>query len=65
MVRKPTGNEVGLEIREFDSLETQDRRLSPRELGLLARKLATAKSLEEAAQVRDAITRGFYGVRNK
>ena len=36
-------------------------RLSPEELGLLAKRLAKAKNPNEAARIRESITRGFYG----
>ncbi len=62
IARKPTGEEVELETPELVSLEAQGHRLSPEELGLLAKKLANAKSVEEAARVRESITRGFYGI---
>jgi hypothetical protein len=62
IARKPTGEEVELETPELVSLEAQGHRLNPKELGLLAKKLAKAKSAEEAARVRESITRGFYGI---
>jgi len=62
IARKPTGEEVELETPELVSLEAQGHRLSPGELGLPAKKLANAKSAEEAARVRESITRGFYGI---
>ena len=62
IARKPTGEEVELETPELSSLEAQGCRLSPEELGLLAKKLANAKNPEEAARVRELITRGFYGI---
>jgi len=62
IARKPTGEEVELETPELVSLEAQGHRLSPEEIGLLAKKLANAKSSEEAARVRELITRGFYGI---
>ena len=62
IARKPTGEEVELETPELTSLEAQGCRLSPEELGLLAKKLAKAKNPEEAARVRELITRGFYGI---
>ena len=62
IARKPTGEEVALETPELTSLEGKGNKLSPAELGLLARKLATAKDAEEAARLRERITRGFYGI---
>ena len=58
----PTGEEVELETPELVSLEAQGHRLCIEELGLLAKKLANAKSAEEVARVRESITRGFYGI---
>jgi len=62
IARKPTGEEVELETPEIASLEAQGHRLSAEELGLLAAKLANARSPEEAARLRESITRGFYGI---
>ncbi len=62
IARKPTGEEVSLETPELTSLEGRGNRLSPAELGLLAKKLATAKDSSEAARLRERITRGFYGI---
>jgi hypothetical protein len=62
IARKPTGEEIELETPELASLEARGHHLSPRELGILARKLANAKSPEEAARLRESITRGFYGI---
>ena len=62
VARKPTGEEVQLETPELVSLEAQGHRLSPQELGLLAKKLANAKNSSEAARIRESITRGFYGI---
>jgi len=36
-------------------------RLTSKELGLLAKKLANAKNPTEAARLRRSITQGFYG----
>jgi hypothetical protein len=62
IARKPTGEETKLETPELASLEAKGHRLSPEELGLLARKLANAKDSGEAARTRESITRGFYGI---
>lgn len=62
VARKPTGEEVELETPETTALESKGHRLSPRELGLLAKKLAAAKDPKEAAQLRERLTRGFYGI---
>lgn len=62
VARKPTGEEVALETPELSALEGQGHRLSPEELGLLAKKLASAKDPVEAAHLRERLTRGFYGI---
>jgi len=62
IARKPTGEEVSLETPELASLEGKGNRLSPEELGLLAKRLAAAKDAAEAARLRERITRGFYGI---
>lgn len=62
VARKPTGEEVTLETAELAALEGKANRLSPEELGLLAKKLAAAKDSAEAAELRERITRGFYGI---
>ena len=62
IARKTTGEEVSLETPELTSLEGRGNKLSPAELGLLAKKLAAAKDAAEAAHLRERITRGFYGI---
>ncbi|MGA2983453.1 MAG: hypothetical protein ABSG32_06535 [Terriglobia bacterium] len=62
IARKPTGEEVELETPELASLKAKGHRLSPEELGLLAKKLANTKNPSEAARLRETITRGFYGI---
>ncbi len=62
VARKPTGEEVSLETPELTSLEGRGNKLSPAELGLLGKKLASAKDAAEAARLRERITRGFYGI---
>ncbi len=62
LARKPTGEEVALETPELAALEGKGNRLSPEELGVLAKRLAAAKSPEDAAHLRERLTRGFYGI---
>ena len=62
VARKPTGEEVALETAELAALQGQGNRLSPEELGLLARQLATASDPKDAARIKERITRGFYGI---
>ena len=62
VARKPTGEEIALETAELAVLEGKGNRLSPEELGLLARRLAAASSPAEAAQIKERLTRGFYGI---
>ena len=50
------------ETAELAMLEGKSNRLSPEELGLLARDLAAAKDAAEAGRIRERLTRGFYGV---
>lgn len=62
VARKPTGEEVALETAELAVLEGKGNRLSPEELGLLAKQLARARSPVEAARIKERLTRGFYGI---
>ena len=62
VARKPNGEEVALETPEFAVLEGKENRLSPRDLGLLAKRLAAASEPAEAARLKERITRGFYGI---
>lgn len=62
IARKPTGEEVTLETPELSALEGKGNRLTPEELGLLARKLAASRDPAEAARLRERLTRGFYGI---
>ena len=62
VARKPTGEEVSLETPELAALEGQGHRLSAEELGLLAKQLAKAPGVAEAAMLRERLTRGFYGI---
>ena len=62
VARRPTGEEVALETPELAALEGQGHRLSPEELRVLGRKLATARDPVEAAPLKERLTRGFYGI---
>ena len=62
VARKPSGEEVVLETAELAVLEGKGNRLSPRELGLLAKRLAASSDDVEAARLRELLTRGFYGI---
>jgi len=62
VARRPSGEEVSLETAELAVLEGRGNRLSPKELGLLAKRLAAAKNAAEAARFREQLTRGFYGI---
>ena len=62
VARRPTGEEVELETPEISALEAKGQRLTPEELGLLAKRLAAAKDPQEAARLRERLTRGFYGI---
>lgn len=62
VARTPAGEEIALETPELASLEGRGQALSPRELGLLAKKLATTRDAVEAARLKERITRGFYGI---
>ncbi|HYN09788.1 MAG TPA: hypothetical protein VES67_20565 [Vicinamibacterales bacterium] len=62
VVRKPTGEEVALETAELAALEGKGNLLSPEELGLLAKQLASASNPIEAARIKERLTRGFYGI---
>jgi hypothetical protein len=62
VARKPTGEEVAIETAELAVLEGKGNRLSAEELGLLAKRLAGASNPVDAAQIRERLTRGFYGI---
>ena len=53
VARKPTGEEITLETSELAALAGEGNRSSPAELGLLAKRLAEARSPTEAAHLRD------------
>ncbi len=48
--------------RKPTSEKGRGNRLSPEELGLLAKRLAAAPNLAEAALIKERLTRGFYGI---
>ena len=62
VAHKPSGEEVALETPELAVLEGKGNRLSPEELGSLAKRLATASNPVEAARIKERLTRGFYGI---
>lgn len=62
VARKPSGEEIAIETPELAMLEGKGNRLSPEELGLLAKRLASASDPGEAGRIRERLTRGFYGI---
>ncbi len=62
VARKPTGEEIALETAELAALEGTGNLLSPEELGLLAKQLASASNPTDAARIKERLTRGFYGI---
>lgn len=62
VARKATGEEFVLETPELSVLEAEAHRLSPDELGALAKRLAATKDATEAARLREKLARGFYGI---
>jgi hypothetical protein len=58
----PAGEEVALEAAELAVLEGTGDRLSPEELGWLAKRLAAAFNPVEATRIKERLTRGFYGI---
>jgi len=62
VARKPSGEEITIETAELAVLEGKGNRLSPEELGLLAKRLAAASNPIEAARIKEQLTRGFYGI---
>ena len=62
VARKPTGEEITFETAELTALEGKGNRLSPAELGPLAKELASASDASEAARIKERLTRGYYGI---
>ncbi len=62
VARKPTGEEIVIQTPELAVMEGKGNRLSPEELGLLAKRLAAASNPIEAARIKERLTRGFYGI---
>jgi hypothetical protein len=62
VARTPSGEEIALETPELSALEAQAHLLTPRELGVLSKKLAATRDAKEAARLKERITRGFYGI---
>ena len=60
--RKPSGEEIALETPELSVLEGKAHRLSPEELGRLAKDLAGCADEARAARLEERLTRGFYGI---
>lgn len=48
--------------RIVSALEGKSNRLTPEELGVLAKELASAADPVQAARIRERLTRGFYGI---
>ncbi len=49
-------------VLEFTRQVEESRRLSPEELGALARRLAETPDSAEAARLQEKLVRGFYGL---
>ena len=62
VARTQTGEEVAIETAELAVLDGKGNRLSPEELGVLAKQLAAASNPVEAARIKERLTRGFYGI---
>jgi len=62
VARTQTGEEVAMETAELAVLQGKGNRLSPEELGVLAKQLAAASNPVEAARIKERLTRGFYGI---
>jgi len=62
VARKPTGEEVAIETRNLRSWKAKVTAWAPKELGVLAKRLAAASNPVEAARIKERLTRGFYGI---
>ena len=62
VARKPSGEEVTLETQELVALEGSADRLTPEQLGALAKRLAKSAGHAESVRLRERLTRGFYGI---
>jgi hypothetical protein len=60
--KKPSGEEVALETAELSALEGKASRLGPKELGRLAKELASSSDEAHAARLKERLARGFYGI---
>ncbi len=50
-----------MKVAEFARQVTENRPLSPEELGALAKRMVEAKDVGEADRLQEEIVRGFYG----
>lgn len=62
VARKASGEESTLHTPELAFLEGQAIRLSAADLERLGEELARATNSRTAAQIRERMTRGFYGI---
>jgi len=62
LARNAAGDEVALETLELAALEGEAHKLSPAELGALARRLAATRDPAETSRLRERLARGFYGI---
>ncbi len=62
VARKPTGEEIAIATAELAVLESCGNRLSPEELGSLAKRLAAASNPLDTPRIKERLTRGFYGI---
>jgi hypothetical protein len=62
VARKTSGEEVALATPELAVLEGRGQKMSPEELGALAKRLAETEDEKEAARLKERLTRGFYGI---